>query len=199
MLGGMHQWLRHGFVEHGHARGAPALIVTCSPGARVTAAFILEHVRPGERVHLHVTHRSAAAAARASAMSVVLRAACGCNVSACVLPGVRLASDKLAFESTMRVSEGDGQWVTADSLDTRLASVSVNYWPGSGMLETISAGIRAERGLYLVLDKADIGDAKVYLQGHPRSRWHIVHNYSLNDLTSAEFDEMTAGAPRGKV
>lgn len=186
--------LTHGFIEHGHARGEPALIVECSPGMRCTPEFLIEHARPGERIHFFLTHVDQHVADYVSVLARRLREAGLYNLSACYRPGDRFDLEVLAYEAIMRVTEDDTPNVTASVLDPRIASVSVHYWPGSPMLELLAAHIPASRGLFLVLDREDLGHAKVYLRGAPQTRWRIVHTYPLNDLEAAEFEEMLRGS-----
>ena len=182
--------LTHGFIEHGHARGEPALIVECSPGMRCTPEFLIEHALPGERIHFFLTHVDAHTAAYVSVLARMLMN-CGLyNLSVCFRPGDRIDLEVLAYQSIMRVTEDDTPQVTASALDPNTASVSVHFWPGSPMLELFATHLAAPRGLFLVLDREDLGHAKVYLRGAPQTRWRIVHTYPLNDLEAAEFEEM---------
>lgn len=191
----MIQEMSSGFAEHGHLSGVPALLVSLgSPREEGRAPIPFEHFFAsallGRRlVYLHVRDDSLATAKLAADIHYRL-AARGIPCSACVPPGVFLPCDRLAFESVLRVTDGDVH--VLDSLDDRIGSVSVHTWPGSPVMSQLT-DLPAQHGRYLVLDGDDLGQAKVWLHGVRRAQWRIIRAHPLNDLENAELVEMSSG------
>lgn len=178
------------------------------------AQYVRDNLRPGDRTYFFLTddedgiddrgnltqagvEAAAALSLAVGDLSRALRKLGVTDLSACCRPGDYVSDDALAYESTIRVTEGHLHLVSAATLDTRVASVSVHFWPGSPLLALIDATLAAPRGLFLVLGDEDIGEAKVYLQNMPTARWSIVRDHPLNELEQAEYIEMVNGFPKG--
>jgi hypothetical protein len=182
-----------GFVEHGHLSGSAAHVIVLGgerTGDGLDPSYVVGQAASAALAYLLLRDLSEADARLACDLASQLGV--GSKVAACVRPGVFLPSNALAYESILRVTDADIPTLTVSALDSRLGSISVHGWFGSGVMTVLAGAVPAPYGRYLCLDKADIGAAKVWLAEEPHAKWKIIPNYPLNDLEAAEIEEMYA-------
>ncbi len=177
--------VERGFIEHGHLYGQPAL--TVAPVGSDLSVITGRWTYP-ERLHFLASGQEEADSA--ARMVTLLGAASMPCISMSIPPGVTMRNNALACNTILVLSAERGMDFEVDDIDPRVASLSVHFWPGSGVLTTLERATEAHLGRFLVLSPDDIGDAKVWLAGSRNPNWKIVPAYPFNNLEAAELAEM---------
>lgn len=180
-----------GYIEHGHLYGHSATIVTLD--ALGQPVFSSKDIPAKGIVYLFCKSSGNHGQREADfACSVARRVRPdGAHVAACIRPGIEISDTRLCEASVLRVTPEDVKRVFPGVPPERIGSISVHGWHGAGVMRALQH-TSPYKGRHLILDNAEIGQAKAWLHDEDAYAWRIVPQHPLNEIETAELEAQFA-------